>query len=147
MKSEHLRRVGFSFLGLLAGDAALLILTLLNALRICLFLHGQLKAQCLMAVGSFIPIAIVSVVGWMIVGVPAVMILSPGKILQSSWWLLLLLGALLGPLALFLIYLLLRRGMPAAETFTHTGFLWACAGLISTVAVAVHCALVRQFAG
>lgn len=146
MKSEHLLRVIYSFFGLLAGDAALLILTLLNAVRLSLLLHGQLKAQCLTAVGSFIPIAILSVVGWLAVGVPAVLILSPRRILQSSLWLLLLLGAVLGPVALFVIFLLLSRGMPTAETFTHTGFLWACASLISTVAFAVHCALVHMCA-
>jgi hypothetical protein len=146
MKSEHLLRVVYSFFGLLAGDAALLILTLLNALRTSLLLHGQLKAQCLTAVGSFIPIAIVSVIGWLAVGVPAVLILPSRRILQSSLWLLLLLGALLGPIALFVIFLPLSRGMPTSETFTHTGFLWACASLISTVAFAVHCALVHQCA-
>ena len=144
MKSEHLLRVGYSFLGLLAGDAALLILILLNALRTSLLLHGQLKAQCLTAVGSFIPITIVSFVGWLAVGAPAVLILTPTRILQASSWLLLFLGAALGPVALFVIFLLLSRGMPTAETFSHTGFLWACASLISTVAFAVHCALVRQ---
>jgi hypothetical protein len=129
---------------LLAGDAALLILTLLNALQISLLLHGQLKAQFLTAMGFFIPIAIVSVVGWMMIGIPIVLILPPARILQASWWLLIPAGALLGPLALFVIFLFLSRGMPTAETFTHTGFFWACASLISTVAFGVHCMLMRR---
>ena len=146
MKSDHLFRVGTSFFGLLAGDAVVLTLALLNDLRASLFLHGQLKAQCLTTIGSFIPIAIVSVIGWAAVGVPAALILSPKWILQSSIWLLLLLGTLLGPLALIVIFLLLSRGMPVAETFTHTGLIWVFASLISTVALLVHCALVRQCA-
>jgi len=147
MKSDNLLRVGYSFLGLLTGDAVLLILTFLNALRTSLLLHGQLKAQCLTAVGSFIPIAIVSVIGWLAVGVPVALILPSRRIFQSPLWLLLLVGVLLGPVALFVIFLLLSRGMPTSETFTHTGFLWGCASLISTVAFAVHCGLVRQCAG
>ena len=75
MKSDNLLRVGYSFLGLLTGDAMLLILFLLNALRTSLLPNGQLKAQCLTAVGSFIPIAIVSVIGWLAVGVPVALIL------------------------------------------------------------------------
>ena len=145
MKSDNLLRVGYSFFGLLAGDAVLLILALLNALQISLLLHGQLKAQFLTAVGWFIPIAIVSIVGWMMIGVPAVLIISTGRILKTAWWLILLVGALLGPLALLIIFLLLSRGMPSGETFTHTGFLWTCASLISTVAFGIHCAMVRQW--
>lgn len=146
MKLDYLLRVGYSFFGLLAGDAVLLILALMNALRISLLLHGQLKAQCLTALGFFIPAAIVSVVGWLVVGIPAVLILSPRRILQASLWLLLVLGVLLGPAALFVIFLLLSPGMPKAETFTNTGFLWACSSLISTIAFAVHCALMRRYA-
>ena len=145
MKGIPLLRVGYSFFGLLAGDAALFILFLLNALRASLLLHGQLKAQCLTAFGSFIPIAIVSVPGWLAVGVPAVLILSPQRVLQSPLWLLLAVGALLGPIAFFVIFLLLSPGLPAAETFTNTSLLWACASLISAVAFAVHCALLRQY--
>jgi hypothetical protein len=143
---ELLRRVGYSFLGLLAGNAVLLILDLLNALHLSLLLHGQLKAQFLTAMGFFIPVAIVSVAGWLAVGIPAVLILPTGRIVKSSLWLLLLLGALLGPLALLLVFLSLSRGMPATETFTHTGFLWLCSSLISTVAFGVYCLLVRRYA-
>ena len=146
MKSEHLLHVYYSFIGLLAGDAALLILIFLNALRTSLLLHGQLRAQCLTAVGTLIPIAIVSFLGWMVVGAPAVLILTPTRILQTSSWPILILGALLGPVALFVIFLLLSRGMPSAETFSNTGYVWACASLISTVAFAVYQALVHQCA-
>ncbi len=147
MKSDHLLRVAYSFIGLMAGNAALLSLAVLNALHISLLLHGQLKAQFVTAIGSFIPIAIVSVVGWIAIGVPTVLLLSPKRILQTSLWWLMLIGALLGPLTLLVIFLLLSRGMPAAQTFTHTGFLWACASLISTIAMGVHCTLVRNYAG
>lgn len=136
-------RVGYSFIGLLAGNGALLLLLLLNAFR--LWLHGQMKMQFLAALGDFIPIAIVSIVGWLAIGIPAVLILSPQRALQSPLWLLLTVGALLGPVALFVIFLLLSRGLAAAETFTNTRLLWACASLISTVAFAVHCALLRQY--
>ena len=141
---DYLLRVSNSFLGLLAADAVLLILSLLNALRISLLLHGQFKAQCLTALGFFIPVAIVSIVGWLVVGVPAVLILSPRRVLQTPLWLLLTLGVLLGPAALLVIFLLLSPGMQKAETSTNTGFVWACSSLISTIAFAVHCALMRR---
>lgn len=146
MSLEYLLRIGCSFLGLLAGDAVLLIFALENALHISLLLHGQLEARFLTALGVFIPIAIASVAGWLIVGVPAVLVLSPRRILQSSPWQLLVVGALLGPAALFAIFLLLSRGLAKEETFTHTGFLWVCASLISFVAFAVQCALMRCYA-
>jgi hypothetical protein len=147
MKSDILLRVGNSFLGLLAGDFALLILTVLNALHISLLLHGQLKAQLLTALGWFIPVAIVSIVGWMMIGVPVVLIISTERLLKATWWLILIIGALIGPLALLVIFLLLSRGMPRSETFTNTGFFWVCASLISTVAFGIYCALVRRSAG
>lgn len=146
MSLDYLLRIGYSFLGLLAGNAVLLILAFVNALQISLVLHGQVEAQCLTALGFFIPIAIVSVVGWLVVGVPAILILSPRRILRSSAWPLLIVGALLGPAALFGIFLLLRPGLPKEETFTNTGILWFSASLISFVAFAVHCALMRRYA-
>lgn len=147
MKSDRLLRVGYSYLGLLAGDFAVLILSLLNAFHISLLMRGQVKAQLLTAMGWFIPIAIVSIVGWILIGIPVGLIVSTRWILKATFWLILSVGALLGPLALLIIFLLLSLGMPSAETFTHTGFLMACASLISTVAFGVHCVLVRRFAG
>ena len=141
MIGDYVLRVGYSYLGLLAGNVALLVLLLLNAFRASLWLHGQMKMLFLAALGYFIPIAIVSIVGWLAIGIPAVLIFSPQRVLQFPLWLLLAIGALLGPVALFVIFLLLSRGLAAAETFTNTGLLWACASLISTVAFAVHCAL------
>ena len=147
MKSDRLLRVGYSFLGLLAGDAALLFLGLFNALRASLLQHGKLMSLMFRsALEWFIPVVIVSIVGWLVIGVPAVLMISTGRILRTSWWPILMLGALLGPLALLVIFLLLSRGMPSGQTFSHTGFLWACASLISTVAFGLHCALVRRSA-
>lgn len=145
MIGDYALRIAYSYLGLIAGNAALLLLFFLNAFRTSLLLHGQLKAQCLAALGSFIPVAITSIVGWLAIGIPAVVVLSPQRISQFPLWLLLVIGALLGPIALVTIFLLLSRGLAAGETFTNTGPLWACASLISTVAFAVHCALVRRY--
>ena len=145
MKNDRLLRVSYSFLGLLAGDAALLFLGLLNALRASLLQHGKLMSLMFRSTLEwFIPVAIVSIVGWMIIGIPAVLIISAERILKTAWLLILMVGALLGPLALLIVFLLLSRGMPRGETFTHTEFLWACASVISMVAFGVHCALVRQ---
>lgn len=76
---------------------------------------------------------VVSIVGWLVVGIPAVLMLSPRRILRASLMRLLTVGVLLGPAALLVIFLLLSLGMPKAETFTNTGLLWASSSLISTV--------------
>ena len=147
MKGDRLLRVGYSFLGLLAGDAALLLLVLFNALRASLLQHGRLMALLLRsALEWFGLVAIVSIVGWMMVGVPAVLTLSTGRILKTAWWQLLLVGALLGPIALLIVFLLLSRGQLSRETFVSTGFFWACASVISTIGFGVHCAFVRRWA-
>lgn len=46
MKGIHLLRVGYSFFGLLAGDAVLLILILLNALRASLISTAAFAVHC-----------------------------------------------------------------------------------------------------
>ena len=145
MIGDYVLRVGYSHLGLLAGNVALLLLLLLNALRASLWLHGQMKVQLLAALGSFIPIAIFSVAGWVAVGVPVVLLFSSRTIARVSSGILLLIGAPLGPLALLLILVWLNHGQPGAVSFSRTGFLWECASLISTVAFAVHCTFVRHF--
>lgn len=145
MRSDRLLRVGYSFLGLLAGDAALLVLVVFNALRTSLLQHGRLMGLLLqMSLEWFSLVAIVSIAGWMMVGVPAVLILSANRIVKTARWQLLLAGALLGPLALMIVFLLLSRGKVSSEIFTNTGLFWICASIISTIAFGVHCALVRR---
>jgi hypothetical protein len=147
MKSDRLMRVGYSFLGLLAGDAALLFLVLFKSFCASLQQHGKLMALLLKSTLEwFGVVAIVSIAGWIMIGVPAVLILSPGRTLKTSRLLLVLVGALLGPLALLFVFLLLSRGKLSSATFTQTTFLWACASVISTIAFGVHCTLVRRTA-
>jgi len=145
MIRDYVLRVGYSYLGLLAGNVALLVLLLLNAFRASLWLHGQMKMQLLAALGDFIPIAIVSIVGWVAVGVPAVLLFSSRTIARVSSGILLLIGVPLGPLALLLIFVWLNHGQPGAVSFSRTGVLWESASIISTVAFAVHCTFVRHY--
>ena len=143
MIRDYVLRVGYSFLGLLAGNGALLLL-LLNEYLGSPWLHGQI----LPAPGVLIPIiliAIFSIPGWLAIGVPVALLFSPRTIARVSRGILLLIGVPPGPLALLLIFVWLSHGQPGAVSFSGTGALWACATIISTVAFAVHCTLVRHY--
>lgn len=145
MKGDHLRRMGYSFLGLLAGNIALLLLFLFYALRTGMVLHSQLKFQFWSQIEAFFVFTLFSIVGWLVVGVPAVSILSSQSTARLPQLALLPIGALLGPLALLVIFVLLGRGRITAGIFTETGALWLYAAIISTIAFSVHCLLVRRY--
>lgn len=145
MTGDYVLRIGYSYLGLLAGNGVLLLLLLLNAFSGSLLLHGQMKMLFLAALGQFIPMAIFSIPGWLAIGVPVALLFSSGTIASVSSGTLLLIGVPLGPLALLLILVWLNHGQPGAVSFSGTGPLWACATIISTVSFAVHCALLRQY--
>ncbi len=92
----------------------------------------------------FVMYAVFSFVGWICVGIPAVLALPVERVARCPWAIWVLIGAVLGPLALLLILLILGRGKLSLE---HTGGLWPFAILVSTVAFVVYAALVRRRAG
>lgn len=143
MKGDPLRRVSYSLVGLLAGNVALFIFLLLYSQYRGRFLDGQLRFHFWQQVEAFSVVTMFSIVGWLIIGVPTVLALSSEATVRLPPFALLPLGAFLGPLALFSI-LLLGRGR-IAGIFGGMGTLWLYSAIVSTVAFAVHCLLLRRY--
>jgi hypothetical protein len=144
------RRLLFAAIGLFAGDAALLIYMMYNALRACaalLIAHmGQPYRQLSIWVEMFLLYAIFSILGWALVGLPIVLAFPARLLVRMPWPLCVLLGAILGPLALLLIFVVIHawQGQPNSFSLVHTNGLWQFSVLVSTVSFLVYVALLRK---
>ena len=145
------RRVAYAFVGLLGGNAALLLFLLQNAIRSradLLAMHmGEPALQIPHALEMCAFYAPFSFVGWLFVGVPIALLFSAHSIKRLSWPLRVLVGAALGPLALFLVFVLLSHGhidFNDHGTFTGTSLLWTFSILVSTVSFVLYAALLRE---
>jgi hypothetical protein len=86
-----------------------------------------------------------SFVGWVFVGVPVVLFLAPRIVTHWSWLFSSLVGACLGPLALFIILVVLSRGrIHSSAIFTSTGGAFAFSILVSVVSFGVYAVLLRK---
>ncbi len=153
---SSIKRLAYAFVGLLAGDAILLLYLLQNAIRLradLLALHmGEPGRQIPQAIQIFALYARFSFIGWLFVGLPIALLLPPHFIRRLPWPLRLLVGSALGPLALFLIFMLisdssrtaLAHGHMLPGLFTNTASLWPFSILVSTVAFVVYVALLRK---
>jgi hypothetical protein len=151
-----IKRLAYAFVGLLVGDAILLLYLLQNAIRIraeLIALHvGEPERQIPQTLEIFVLYARLSFVGWMFVGLPIALLLPPRFIRRLPWPLRLLVGAVLGPLALFLIFVLvsdssrtaLAHGHMVPGLFTNTASLWPFSILVSTLAFVVYIALLHK---
>ena len=140
------RRLAYAFIGLLAGDAVLFLFLLQNAFRADLLaLHmGETARQIPIALEMFVFSAPFSLVGWLLVGLPIAVFFPTRFITRLSWPLRLLVGAILGPLALLVILVLLGHGhIEFPGTFRGTGSLWAYSILVSTVSFVLYAALLK----
>ncbi len=145
------RRVAYAFVGLLGGNAALLLFLLQNAIRLrasLLAMHmGQPALQIPLALEMFAFYAPFSFVGWLFVGVPVALFFPARSIKRLSWPVRVLVGTALGPLALFFVFVLLSHGhidFRDHGTFTGTSLLWALSILVSTVSFVLYAALLRE---
>jgi hypothetical protein len=148
-QASLLKRVAYAFVGLLAGDAMLLLYLAQNAFRVrstLLAVHMGEPAQAIPdALQSFLFFAAFSFVGWLFVGIPTVLLFSGRSIKRLSWPLTLVAGSVLGPLALLVILLLLGHGyIYLSSSFAENATPFAYSILISTVAFAVYAALLRK---
>jgi hypothetical protein len=153
------KRLAYAFVGLLAGDTILFLFLLQNAIRLradLLALHmGEPGRQIPQAIQIFVLYARLSFVGWLLVGLPIALLLPAHFIRRLPWPLRLLVGAVLGPLALFLVITLVSDSSRAALAhghmipgmFTGTASLWPLSILISTIAFAVYVVLLRKEKG
>lgn len=143
------KRLGFAFLGLLAGNAILFVFLMTNAIRNAVILHvarvGAPAAEITIALEVFLIYAACSFAGWIIVGLPTVLFIPARVLLRFGEMAKIVIGAALGPLALFLIFVLLSRGH--VSTFARTGVLWIYASVISTAAFWVYVALLKRRVG
>jgi hypothetical protein len=143
-----IRRLAYAFVGLLAGIAILLLFLLQNAFRVRAMLlaahMGEPARQISYALQVFVLYAIFSFVGWVLVGLPTALAFPARSITRLSWPLRVVVGAALGPLALFAIFVLLAHGHINSLSFTGTSVLWAYSILVSTVSFVVYVALLGK---
>lgn len=130
------RKVGYSIIGLIAGDVAML---LLFALTMQTWKPGNAP---LLATFPFYVTC--SLFGWIAVGLPAVLFTNTEFIVRLRWWWMLTLGAFLGSGGLWIVFLIVgRKHLPLGQTF-DIGYIWTLAVIVAEVAFAVYCVLVRQ---
>jgi hypothetical protein len=141
------KRLAYAFVALLAGNTALFLFLLQNALRVRSMLvaeHMGEPARVIPAMlQQFVLYAMFSFLGWLLVGVPIAVFFRAGSIAGLSWPLALLIGAALGPLALLGIFPVLNRGH-FPSSFAHTGWFWCFSALVSTVSFAVYAGVLRK---
>jgi hypothetical protein len=87
-----------------------------------------------------------SIFGWALVGGPFVLAFPAPLLCRLPWPLYPLMGALLGPLALLLIFVLLFafQGRVSGFTLDHTETLWPFSIVVSTVSFLVYVVLLRR---
>lgn len=116
---------------------------LLNAsrerLRLLAIHMGEPQSQIPSAIAVFTLYAPFSFVGFLLIGIPAVLLLPVRSITRWSWLLVLAVGASLGPVALAVILLFLRAGFAAGEIW-----LFIFSVLVSAVGFTGYVALLRR---
>jgi hypothetical protein len=143
------RKIGYSFVGLMAGNAASTVVLLLFALLA--------RVEGLAAIGKFWQMEIsqalalsfvvwlFSMAGWAVVGLPAVLRLRTEIAADLYWITAALIGAVLGAFAMALLYV-----VPDPRHVTIARFwnieaarFFGLAALIAAIAFAVYCSLVK----
>ncbi|HLV93677.1 MAG TPA: hypothetical protein VKS44_00685 [Candidatus Acidoferrales bacterium] len=145
------KRVGYAFIALLGGNAALFLFILLSAIRArgsLLAMHmGKPGDEIRGALLLFAVYAAFSLVGWLLVGLPVVLLSSARSIARLSWPLTIIVGVALGPIAMFFIFVLLSRGhldVTDPGTFKGTLWIWLFSMFVSTVSFAIYAGLLRR---
>ena len=96
--------------------------------------------------GIFVIYGIFSILGWALVGLPIILAFPARLLLRLPWPFCVLVGAGVGPLAVFLIFVVIFacQGRPGAFSLAHTDGLWQFSVLVSTVSFLVYVALLRR---
>jgi hypothetical protein len=144
-----LKRLAYAGIGLLAGDAVLLLYVLYGAILNDAYSHalymGARGRLILVALEVFIVYALFSFAGWLFVGVPTALFFPARSITRLPWLLTLLVGATLGPLALAAVLIVLAHGhLDVLYPSTGTSGLWVYSIVVSTVAFGVYAFLLRK---
>ncbi|MGH9630454.1 MAG: hypothetical protein ACRD7E_19250 [Bryobacteraceae bacterium] len=119
-------RLIFACIGLLAGEV---VMTVLVRPREMLLYY-----------------VIAAAIGWAFIGLPIVLPVPSRVVSRLPWLLVLIFGAVLGPLALLVIFItsaVLQDQSLDTFSLAHTESLWPTASFVSVVSVAVYSDLVR----
>jgi len=103
---------------------------------------GDPYGQIPVAIQIFTLYAPFSLVGWLIVGAPVVLLLPVRSITRWPWLLVVTLGACLGPPAMVVILLVLGYGVHPLRRDGLPFFIFSI--LVSTVSFTVYVALLRN---
>jgi hypothetical protein len=142
------KRVAYSLLGLVAGNVVLLAFLLQSAVGLRAALVSSHMGEPARAIPQafelFILYGISSFVGWILIGIPTALAISGATIARLAWPLWLLMGALLGPIALLLIFVLLSHDQLSRSSLAHTGIFWSFSILVAAVSFLVYGLLLRR---
>jgi hypothetical protein len=83
-------------------------------------------------------------VGWVLIGLPFVLLLSATFVSRLHWLFAVIIGGALGPLALLAIFCLLSGGRLTTGSFRNSEMDWIVSVQVSTIAFSVYCALVHR---
>jgi len=143
IRVNPVKRLVYAFVGLIAGDAVLLLYLIQNALRaraLLVAVHmGEPQRQIPIALDLFVVYAMFSFAGWLFVGLPTALFFSAHFVTRLSWPLALIVGAVLGPVALAVIFLLHGQGhIYLSSSFAETVTPYVLAVLVSTVSFVTY---------
>jgi len=133
-----MRKIIYSLLGVLVANGAVL------AYFIVMNKEWETKFSGVLDIFPFY--LAFSLLGWIFVGIPFVLVISSEVIIELNWLIVVLIGLFLGALAQSLIFL--RFGITGHLNFpVHWGGVLAyekLAMVVSAVAFVVYCALARR---
>lgn len=150
MTVHPMKRVFYALVGLLAGDAILFFYLIGGALltkSLAIAERVGAPAGVVLMLEIFIIYAGISFIGWLLVGLPIALLFRPDSFVRLPWFLRVLVGALLGPVALFGIFgVLATHGHVNFRPFPGDNGLWAysISMVISTVAFLVYVGLLGK---
>jgi hypothetical protein len=145
----RLKQIAYALVSLLASNIVLLILLLLNAMRIrssLLAAHmGQPGQQISLTLQLSAIYGFFSFLGWLMMGLPIALFVPADSVLRLPVLVRLIVGMVIGPFALFAIFVILsHRQIHAPGTFRNTGFLWVLSVLMSAVTFLLYCVLLGK---
>jgi hypothetical protein len=146
-------KIGYSFIGLMAGNvvnlAALLLIALLLRLNVIASVKEFSTLGFGQAVGLSFAVCIVSMVGWVVVGLPVALSIPTRIVVEFYSVTAGLIGVVMGLFAMLLGFLATNRGRLDTTLFTDpnalrmTAAFFVDAALIAGLAFAVYCSLVK----
>jgi hypothetical protein len=140
---ERLKRLVHAFVGLVVGYAILLLFLLQMGIRTRGWALAQHVGEPAAELDAYPLYAFISFVGWLLVALPVAILFPARSFIRLPWPFRVLLGAALGPLALFVMFVVLAHGHIHFPVFRAAGTMCLYSILVSTPAFVVYVALLR----